>query len=591
MGGHRGVSEVTGTILLLGMVLLMTTVTVAVGGPLFERAQSRVTTEQAELAAGEFSRSVLAVTDGGSPARRVDTGRVRTTVHPNRGWMRVSTPDETLVNETLGAVRFGEGSSHVVYQGGTIFRVDGESATARRSAYVSYRDDTLTLSVLGVRGGPATARSVVTRPRGSAAVFPRPEQNLTNPIRNESLTLTVRSRYYRAWGRYFEARFDASPSYAPANHTVTVTFLPVGGDGAVTAGILAGTPTSTLRLSGGMTTDSYDSSLGPYAGGRGAGRVVSAGSVELTGGATLEGGLVAAKDVTVDGGGTLDGPLAVGEDLTLTGGGDVDATGTDGARVAGDVTVDWGTTFDGPLTYGGTLTDPGGEVPNASAGSVSVSVPSPPSIASYHARVVNETRTFNDNASTPAVTNGSLDCSRDVDGDPNDDECELTAGSYYLDDLTLDSNEELVLNTTDGGIRLVVDGDATLDGASTVRVVGDGRVNLFVTGQYAQRGSGEVVNAGDDAPQFWVYLPPGGSADLTGGGRFVGVLYGPGANVDVGPVPVYGAIVGDIDLVASGVEIHYDAALRDATPTPPPPGGVPIQYLHVRRATINVTAA
>lgn len=584
MVSSRGQSHLVGVVLMLGVTVLTISGMLLVASPMLDEIQASVGTEAATGVASQFQRSATMVAGGGADARRLDTAGTPVRVDPTRGWLRIDAGGTTLVNETLGTVQFSRDAPRLVAQGGAILYVTEEGTVLKAGPFIDYREGTLDVTLLAFRGNASSTQGVRISAGHTTQVFPDSSAGLTNPVETTSFTITVQSSYYRAWGDYLAEQTGATPTYDSTNQTASVTVVPDYPSGPVETGVLAGTPTGTLELTGGVSVDSYNSSLGPYTGGSDAGRVLADGDVVLTGGGELDGGLLTSGNVTVKGGSDLSGPVTAGGDFTLTGGGKT----TGDVHVTGDATVEYGTTFGGNLTYGGTLTDPGNTVSNATQGTVVVDVPPVAPVTAHIDHTVALARDSNDNASIAGLAGGTLDCTT-----MPDHECEVGSGRYYLDSLALGSDETLVLDTTEGDITLVVDGDVDLTGAATVQTIGDGRVNVYVTGDYRQLGGATVTTPGDHADRFWLYLTPGATADLDGGGRFVGVIYGPGGGgpgAHIEPsVPIYGALVGDIEFVGGGTDIHYDAALATADPVQAPPGTAPVAFLHARVVTVNVT--
>jgi len=598
MTGDRGVSEVLGVVLLLGLTVLAVTTIVVVGGQSLDQAQQQVSRERSELVADNFHDAVVDATDGHTGAATLDLGGVQARTDSDAGWVRVTrNGSHEVVNQSLGSVVFGDGATdHVTYQAGAVFRTDDGRTTRIHDPSLTYWNGTLTLRLLELAGETTTnGRLALDTDAGSAATV---TESWSNPVEDTTFTVTIRSAYYRAWGEYIASETPATPFY-PGNETVTATFGPGRVLGNVTAGVVAGAPSSTLELTQGFSADSYNSTVAPYDGSEGAGRVVSAGDVVVNGGASVEGDLRTGGDLTVTGGGYLDGSVNVSGNLSIDGGSTV-SPGANGGRVGGDAVVDWGSSFDGFLRHQGPLTDPGDNVDTAAQQPVSVSVEPPAPIENYVRDTVDSVAASNDNGETTAVTGDQLACSDGVG-----ETCTLTAGSYYLDSLSL-TNDNLAFDTTDGDITLVVDGDVLVEGSTTVSVDGDGRVNVVTTGDFDQQGGATVTNDDDDATQFWLYLRTDASAFLEGGGEFVGVIYGPGGD-DPGAyvepsVPIYGALVGNITFAGEGVPVHYDHALTSVRPVPVDEygegGGVPldrytapVDFAHVRTVSLNVTAS
>lgn len=586
MGGSRGQSSVIGFVLVVGVAVVAITGILIYGGVALTDAASQANAEKARLSANKFHQVAGFVVGGGSESRQLDTG-VPVRTDPDRGWFRVSSAGTVLVNESLGAVSFGPGDGHAVYQGSALFFPGEEGTRTRQGPQLRYRDGTFEVTILSVDGTAAGHDRVAIASDSADRVFPDPDASLTNPVESGRFTVTIGSAYYRQWGEHLAAQTGTTPRYDHEAETVSIQLVPDGQGRELEGGVLAGAPNGELVLSGGVRIDSYNSSGGADE----EGAIVSTGDVVLEGGGQVDGDLVAAGDLTVQNGGHLRGDADAGGEFLATGGSLIDGD----VRVAADARVDPGVNYRGTLTHGGSLTDSGNEVPDATREPVNVDVPERPSVAGHVALVRDSLRESNDNASTPSIDGGRLDCVHDVDGTGGNNQCELTSGEYYLDELTLDANEELIVDTTDGDVTIAVDGDVTLEGSGTIEVVGDGRVNVYATGSYSQTGGSTVTTPGDTAGQFWVYLEPGETATLSSGGKFVGVVYGPGGDgpgVSIEPSSgqeIYGALVGDVELVGSGARIHYDTALAGERPVEAPEGSVPVGYLraHVVRITVD----
>jgi len=582
MPRERGQSAVVGVILLLAITVVSVGLIVSLGSVAIDDVREQVRDERAQSVSDEFAETVLRVVRGEADARTFDTGGTRLETGDGGTIEIYAQGGNRLIHESLGTATVGAGDERVVYQGGAVLDVAADGTAAVRSA-PSIRFDTdpsvgnlaLSVTLVYLTGSVAGEGTVRVEERESRELFPAGGAQ-RNPIPSDRFRIVVTSEYYEAWGAHFERTYDpAMVSYDHAANTVTVE----EGVESLTAPVFAGTPNGDLTLTGGVSVDSYNSNETADPNESSSGRVVSAGDVTVQGGGTLTDGLRAGGDVVVRGGSTLSGDVDIDGNLTVTGGGAVGTGSVEGdVAVAGDVSFDWGASFEGNLTYNGSLTDRGGALDgqNVTKGPVSVDVGGTPAATGYIEDRMDAIRSASEG--TTAIQN----C---------DGTCELDAGDYYLDDLSIDDSEELILNTTDGDVNIAVAGDTDLRGSGGVTVEGDGRVNVYTTGDFEMRGGTSVTNDGRDAPQFWLYLQPDATADLNGGGEFVGAIYGAGEGGDgatIEPsVPVYGALVGDVRFVGGGTEIHYDAALADVRSVPQPPDS----HLHVYEVGLNVTEA
>lgn len=629
-GGSRGQSATLGVALLLGMTVISVGLIVVTGGQAIDAVRDQVGARQAENVGDEFSETVIGVARGGADetrARTFDTGGTPLEVYPSRGKIRVSNETgKNIISKPLGTAIIGDqDGQRVVIQGGGVLDTSGEEAVMRAGPQISVRQIpsgglSLSMDLVRITGTQENGDTVRISQGSVSRLFPTGDRS--NPVQSGQFTVTVTSEYYLAWGRYFERTFNVDPAYSPSSSSVSVTFVSENAGSDVSSAVVAGAPNSELVLTGGMSMDSYNSSKSPYVSGNNDGRIVTAGDVRVQGGGELRGSLVAAGNVSLTGGGNISNGLTTGGNLTVTGGSvlsgpvevgrDLEVTSEIGEDsesnvwVDRDVYVDYGATVNGNLTYGGQLYKP--QYMSFDAGeqgpvAVSVNIPDPAPVDDLVNSTINTTASNGNDTALTNISGGNLDCERraDTDGDGSDDTCTVGAGSYYVD--SIGTGDDLVLNATEGDITLAVDGDVYLDGDADITVVGDGRVNLYTTGNYTQTGGATVTNAGDNAPQFWLYVRSDNAVSLANN-EFVGVVYGPGndgvaneerhagATIDVdGGVDVYGALVGDITLASSGVGIHYDSALANEKAVPLPEGSVQVAYLHIYESTAEVTAA
>jgi hypothetical protein len=581
---ERGQSATLGVVLLLGMTVVTAGLIVATGGTAIEAVREEVDATRANTAGDSFGAAVTGATTSGG-ARAFGTGGVPLETY-DAGELRVEANGEELVSESLGTAVLGAEGSRVVVQGGAVIDVSDGRGVMRDPPDVSVvpiPDGGLSLSVglVDIDGETGGSERVVIRRNDTTVLYPDGGEKRTNPVATDRFEITVESEFYRAWGSYFERSFGpANVSYDHPAESVTVAQE----NDAVTAPVLAGTPNGELRLTGGVNVESYNSGDGDA----GDGQVVTSGDVSLRGGGDITDGLRSGGNVSVTGGSKLAGDVGVAGDFELRGGSEIGYGSFEGdVRVGGNVTIKRGTSFTGNLTYSGELNDPGGVLDDTNVTKrerITVEVGTTPGVSDYINRRTSAIRAGAD--TSDHIQDERITCSVNT--------CEIGPGEYFLEEFSA-SGREIVFNTTAGNVDIAVAGDTAFGGSETVRVEGDGRVNVFAKGDYTQRGGATVTNDGRDAPQFWLYLRPNATADLNGGGEFVGAIYGAsnetsdgstGARIEPS-IPVYGALVGDIEFVGGGTTIHYDAALEGARPLPE----TPTSHLRVYETTANVSAA
>jgi len=110
-----------------------------------------------------------------------------------------------------------------------------------------------------------------------------------------------------------------------------------------------------------------------------------------------------------------------------------------------------------------------------------------------------------------------------------------------LGDWVLNSNTELVLDTTDGPIEVWALGEVDWRSNSSVGTVSQSATNVSI---YLAGGAGQ-------------------EATLRSNSEFYGRIYGPGARVEIrSNFELFGAVLADELVLGSNVRIHYDEALR-----------------------------
>ncbi|WP_158855578.1 hypothetical protein [Halorhabdus sp. CUG00001] len=263
--GERAQSEALGTVLLLGLIVSGVAILGVVGTTALNDTQKQVGTERAINSMTLFdsraalvglgdadTQSVTFGTGAGSYEVRPDAGRI-TVTHYNYSKEKRT---ETMYNESLGALVFMSGETEIAYQGGGVWRRGANGGSLLLSPpEFHYRSATLTLPIVrlantdidAASGGPRAvvrpgerARNVFPNssgtPDGSSEIGAPYDPNAAgnelpydNPIRNGTVRITVESRYYLGWARYFNQRTDGDIEIYKNNQSVQLTLETVGG--------------------------------------------------------------------------------------------------------------------------------------------------------------------------------------------------------------------------------------------------------------------------------------------------------------------------------------------------------------------------
>ena len=222
-GAERAQSEVIGTVLLLGLTILVVGSTVALGSVALADSQQTADLQRVEGAMTQLDSKASLVAHGESPTQmaQMDIGRTADfRVDEDAGWMRIEVETEegeNDINETvsLGAVVYESGDETVAYQGGGVWRSNADGSWMVSPPEFHYRGsggaETLTLPLVTVEdgGGPLQDSVRLSKTgRGSERLFP--SEHGSNPLVGGNVTITVESEYAEAWGRFFESRTDAN---------------------------------------------------------------------------------------------------------------------------------------------------------------------------------------------------------------------------------------------------------------------------------------------------------------------------------------------------------------------------------------------
>lgn len=277
---------------------------------------------------------------------------------------------------------------------------------------------------------------------------------------------------------------------------------------------------SSVNLSGGAVTDSFDSSLGTYASTATAsgGDVGSNGNIRLDGSSTDVNGTVASPISTT--GSCASGAVTA---LSTTGGATYSSTTTLPAPVSFS-TPSAPSPLPGTGTYSTTSMNECGAGANAIPAGCT---PAPPGVASLAPL----------SGSTPTYANITI----------NGTVMHLSAGTYIFNSLTLSGGAQLVI---DSGPVIVKLAGQSLSGANP-KVLD-------------MAGGAVITNALNSADDLQIVYAGTANVEMNGGAQSYGVVYAPNANIVMhGNSDWFGSLIGKTVDGSGGIKIHYDRSLRD----------------------------
>ncbi|WP_411966353.1 hypothetical protein [Haloferax sp. YSMS24] len=577
-------SEGVAVVLMLGIVLLGTMTVLVAGGAAITDSRQNVQISKAEHAMRQLDAGASTVVFDNADRSSVDLGvaagdgQLRTT---DDGWIRVeiqdadtdyADPTTRVLNVTLGSTIYENGDTTVAYQGGGVWRTDGDAATMVARPEFHYRNGTLTVPIVSITESNDLYEEVeVVETDSFERWYPNSTADRPHRLSNAKVVVTVQSDYYEAWGQYFEDETDGIVTYDHAQETVSVKFLALPSNFSLQNGIVATSGTGSLTLAGtGAYTDSYDSTIpGGYTASSGEnGDIAAVGDVTLKGDSSVWGDVYAGGTVTMTGGPTLNGD----------------------ANVINE-TSDYAPS--GSYTHNGNVSEIDG-----------VATIEP--IDGYVRNQVEAIRVSNNNVGHPNIDDGThrLVLTAGQSGT-------IEAGSYYLKDLTL-SGSKLTLDTSGGDITLAVRDYIQLEKSSgklaEMTVEGPGNVTIFILGEspnpngydFQMTQGTSVTVPGHESPRLRIYGTSSFDAQIKGDSSpinvyFVGLIYAPAGvdgsgSVNVRQAEVYGGVVtGSLSLDQYGA-VHYDEALG-MIDLPRSPTVSRLEYLHVGHHQVAIREA
>ncbi|KYH25669.1 hypothetical protein HAPAU_23440 [Halalkalicoccus paucihalophilus] len=228
----RGQSEVIGVVLLLAVTVIGVTIMGATGAAMLGDAQSDSRVAQTQNSMAQLSSKAGLVALGESESQSFNLGTVNdgtVEVRENVGHVTVykenETDSEVLYNESYGAVVATVGDTEIAYQGGGVWKRDGDRSVMASPPEFYYRSNTLTFPIVRVTGEGRASGAVTgqfTNVSESGSIYPNASNEYTNPLEEGTVIVEIRSDYYDAWARFFEDRTTGDVEMDHENRTARI---------------------------------------------------------------------------------------------------------------------------------------------------------------------------------------------------------------------------------------------------------------------------------------------------------------------------------------------------------------------------------
>lgn len=203
----RGQSEALGAVLVLAVVLIGISALVVGGGQTLSSSGQAVHVEQTQEALVELSANVESITHGSSDNQEaqvnLDTGdnQGEVRVDESAGHLTLDVGGSTVYDDSLGAVVYESGETTLAYQGGGVWRHDGDGSTMVNAPGFSERGSgpvTLTMPIIQVTGSSSLNHQMSASQQGMTELYPSIQVGVSDPI-----NIRIESQFADAWGTYF----------------------------------------------------------------------------------------------------------------------------------------------------------------------------------------------------------------------------------------------------------------------------------------------------------------------------------------------------------------------------------------------------
>ena len=529
-GGERAQSEVLGTVLLLGLTVAVVGTTVALGGTALGDSQRTADLQRVEGAMTQMDSKASLVAHGGSPSQRVSfgSGGGDVSVDHDAGRMVIAENEsgDEIVNASLGALVYERDGTRIAYQGGGVWRSDGNRSRMISAPEFHYRGETLTVPLVTISENATAGDADVILTSGGSPTGHVAQNPVVDDIR-----VTVTGDYHEGWAAFFESRTDTRIVDSGTDSVTVLLRSELVGEGVSYSVGALGSNEFDLKSIESLTADSYDSGGAGPSESRDNAVIAAGGEIDSPRGGgseyvTIKGDLRARYDIQPNPSGIQNGDHPINVTGNVTERATIrDPDPVEGYLVKAFDEYDARYGNDTPTTYG-SWSDLGDDTPITTRSSVADGLDVSGGSETY--RVEDAEVIASDGGEDGTAADGDLT----VDGGTVTLEAGGDHAGFRFDNADL-SGGELVLDVTDGDLDLRVDDDFSLsgDGANPtkIRVVGDGNARIYVGGDLSLEGASELT-VDDDAELRVFHDDPDGDIDIGDGDDDTGLSVSTGAN-------------------------------------------------------------
>lgn len=247
----RGQSELVGTILLLGIVVTVGGIMLLVGSTAIGDLRSTVAAESTEHTMREIDSRLSRVAFSENNVETLDFSSASNIELHSESYMDVTVngTSQCSARIRMGSITKETDRGRVIaYEGGGVWYESGNGSAMLSPPDLQYREGTINFPLVSVNGtvsgdgGRLVAEKNTTLSRQRSREITR---GLTQPASvcqpPGNITITVKSEYYQAWGRYFAEITGEPVTYDHSNGTASVVLSSLG-------------PATNARLSGNSVT-------------------------------------------------------------------------------------------------------------------------------------------------------------------------------------------------------------------------------------------------------------------------------------------------------------------------------------------------